>query len=257
MQMPPFFYEIFSPSLPRLGPGDEGSTLRALRWACSRIPRRDGPGGRGLRILDLGCGTGAQTIELARHTGDAITALDNHRPYLRELERRAAAGGVRDAVIAVPGDMGALDPGLGPWDLIWAEGSLFVVGFRNGLTLCRDRLAPGGVLAASELSWLRADAPEECREYFASAYPGMQDVAANLLGIRDAGFEVVTHFAQPESAWWAPYYLPLEQRIAQLRSRPGLQPEDRGLLDDVELEIAMFRRYPGCYGNVFYVMQKR
>ena len=40
------------------------------------------------RILDIGCGNGAQTLCLAATLGGRITAVDNHQPYLDELERR-------------------------------------------------------------------------------------------------------------------------------------------------------------------------
>jgi len=49
--------------LPRQGPGSSEATLRALRMV-------DGLSSRP-RILDVGCGPGAQTIDLARASGAA------------------------------------------------------------------------------------------------------------------------------------------------------------------------------------------
>jgi hypothetical protein len=46
---------------PRQGPGSEAMTLRAL--ALTGLDRD-----RPLRIADIGCGTGAQTLTLAAHT---------------------------------------------------------------------------------------------------------------------------------------------------------------------------------------------
>ena len=69
-QLPPFFHEIFDPSLPRLGPGDNASTMRALDTLLSaRKETRDSPA---LRILDIGCGNGTPTIQLAKHTTGTI-----------------------------------------------------------------------------------------------------------------------------------------------------------------------------------------
>lgn len=53
-------HKIFHPSLPRLGPGDDESTRRALEMIPADIKRPD------RHILDLGCGNGAQTLCLAR-----------------------------------------------------------------------------------------------------------------------------------------------------------------------------------------------
>jgi len=34
-----------------------------------------------VRILDIGCGPGMQTVELARISAGRITAVDNYQPY--------------------------------------------------------------------------------------------------------------------------------------------------------------------------------
>jgi hypothetical protein len=71
-KLPDFFYEIFDPSLPRLGPGSPASTRRAF----NKLFPDGAP--RPRRILDMGCGNGTQTLELARLTGGHILAVDNH-----------------------------------------------------------------------------------------------------------------------------------------------------------------------------------
>ena len=76
-QLPAFFYEIFDASLPRLGVGDDASTERALSTLLAAMPRREGP----MRVLDVGCGTGPQTICLAQHLDGSILAVDNHQPF--------------------------------------------------------------------------------------------------------------------------------------------------------------------------------
>ena len=172
-----FFHEIFDPSLPRLGPGDEASTLRALRTLYPAAPRQT----RGnlpskLRVLDIGCGNGAQTLVLAEHLDGEILAVDNHQPYLDELDRRARAAGIAEKIRTRRMDMRDLANDQGPYDLIWSEGALFVMGFREGLKVCHRLLGPGGSLAVSELCWLTPDPPAECREFFAAAYPAIAQV---------------------------------------------------------------------------------
>jgi ubiquinone/menaquinone biosynthesis C-methylase UbiE len=66
--------------LPRQGPGDAASTTRAFAMLALKT---DKP-----RILDVGCGPGAQTIDLARLSNGAITALDSGQTFLDELEAR-------------------------------------------------------------------------------------------------------------------------------------------------------------------------
>ncbi len=253
-----FFHEIFAPSLPRLGPGDEASTIKALKMLRGAGLQRGRKAIlRAARILDLGCGNGGQTVTLARHTEGPILAVDNHQPYLDELQRRAEAAGVSKRIQVSLRDMRSLEKSEGPFDLIWSEGALFVMGFREGLAACHSLLAPGGGLAVSELAWLRSDAPENCRQYFAAAYPAIMDIEANLATIRDCGYEVVGHFTQPESAWWEPYYHPLEEHFRALRKRYAGDAERLAMVEDIQREINLYRRCSASYGNVFYVMRRR
>ena len=67
------FYQVFE-SLPRQGPGCTGAT----RKAYSYLP----PLPQDAKILDIGCGSGTQTRDLAALTSGTITAVDNHQPFL-------------------------------------------------------------------------------------------------------------------------------------------------------------------------------
>ncbi|MFH1723006.1 MAG: methyltransferase domain-containing protein [Elusimicrobiota bacterium] len=62
--------------LPQEGPGSDVSTKRAL----SMLPRPR----KGLRVLDIGCGPGRQTIELARRIDGKITAVDAAKEARRQ-----------------------------------------------------------------------------------------------------------------------------------------------------------------------------
>ncbi len=253
-----FFYEIFDASLPRLGPGDDASTKRALDTLLSAGLLHDKASiGVPWRILDIGCGNGAQTIELAKHTPGTILAIDNHQPFLSELQRRAEAAGVWSKIRLSLRDMRTLTADDGPFDLVWSEGALFVMGFHEGMAACRSLLIRGGGLAVSELCWLRSDPPTECREFFADTYPAMAGIEANLAVIRACGFEVIEHFTQPESAWWEPYYLPLQDRLHVLRDRYAGDAERLSVIESIQKEIDIYSRHSAYYGNVFYVMLAR
>jgi SAM-dependent methyltransferase len=257
-RLPDFFYEIFDASLPRLGPGDEASTLKALDLLrCAQPRRKNQAAGRTTRILDLGCGNGTPTIILARHTQGSILAVDNRQPFLYELQRRAAAAVVSERIQVSLRDMRSLDKGDGPFDLIWSESALFVMGFREGLAACHALLAPGGGLAVSEMAWLRPDPPAECRQFFATVYPALADIEANLATIRACGLEILGHFPQPESAWWEPLYHPLEARLRVLRARHAGEPENLALIEQIQKEIDIYRQYSAFYGNVFFVLRRR
>ena len=117
------FHEIFE-ALPRQGPGDRASTERALRLLPPLTPAT--------RVLDVGCGSGAQTLDLARATEARIVAVDNHPPFVARLERRAAELGLGARITAEVGDMHDLPFADGSFDVIWSEGAIFVIGFGIG-----------------------------------------------------------------------------------------------------------------------------
>lgn len=241
------FYELFS-GLPRQGPGDSASTLRAL----SMVP----PLGPDDRVLDLGCGTGAQTLVLARHCKARILAIDDHAPFIEELFRNTQAGGLSLRVEARVADMKQLDLPDEQFELLWSEGALFVTGFEAGLQLFRRLLKPGGHFAATEATWLTDRAPPECRAFWQRVYPAISDVAGNLEAIRRSGYSPVGHFVLPASAWLNEYYAPLERNLAQFRLRYAGNAEATGLADHLAEEIDMFKKHHEHYGYVFYVMRR-
>ena len=252
-----FIHEIFPASLPRLGAGDDASTKKALALLLDKASSaRDDLRSRKLRVLDIGCGNGGQTIQLAKEIDGTILAVDNHQPYLDELQRRANASGVADKIQTRQKDMRDLGAEEGVFDLAWCEGAIFIMGFEAGLAAWRSLLAAGGLLAVSEMAWFRPGAPDECRRFFAEAYPAMTDVEANLATIRTCGYKIVGHFPLPESAWWDEYYNPLGDHLPALRARHAADPEKLEMLAAIQTEIDLYRKYAAYYGHVFYLMQR-
>jgi ubiquinone/menaquinone biosynthesis C-methylase UbiE len=241
-----FFFEVHS-GLPREGPGDNESTKKAYLM-LDDLPEKP-------RILDIGCGPGMQTIMLAKLSKGRIDAVDNHQPFLEHLEKKAEEEGVGDKITVVNGDMVALDYEDERFDLIWSEGAIFIIGFEKGIREWRSLLTGKGYLVVSELSWLKANPPEEVRKFFVEGYPGIKTINENLETIKKAGYRIINHFGLPEKSWWANYYKPIEAKIPSMKLKYKDDKEALAFLAVEELEIAMFRRYSDYYGYVFYVMQ--
>lgn len=242
------FLEIHA-GLPRQGVGSDDATLRALEL-CTELPAAPD-------ILDIGCGPGAQTLMLARATDGAVTAVDRHAPFLRELERRAAAAGLEGRITTVESDMAALPFPPASFDLVWSEGAAYSMGVGEALAAWRPLLRPGGYLVFSELCWTEAARPHEVVAFFTTGYPAMTDVRGNLGLIDAAGYELVGSFALPEAAWWDEYYAPLEARLSDIAERHRGGPEASAVIRATASEIDLRRRFPDAYDYVLFVTRVR
>lgn len=240
------FYELHE-KLPRQGPGDSTSTAKAYRLASS-LPETP-------RILDVGCGSGIQTIELAKLSGGTVTGLDNHRPFLDKLLSEAAKSGLTGQIEAVEGAMEELPFKEESFDLIWSEGAIYIMGFEKGLAEWKRFLKPGGYISVSDMSWLVNPPPQEVLEYWQNEYPGLINVDEHLEIIEKQGYSPVGHFTLPASSWWESYYNPTIEVLKNLKEKyignPALEP----VLLETESEIELFRNYSHSYGYVFYVMK--
>ncbi len=240
------FWEIHQ-DLPREGPGEDASTRRAFQ-ALPGLPPRP-------QIVDMGCGPGMQTLELARLTGGQILAIDTHQPFLDDLQRRAAAAGLAECISTCQVSMENPPCAPGSLDLIWSEGAIYNIGFFDGLRRWRTLLKPGGYAAVTELSWLQPDPPEAARAFWAEGYPHMHTVEQNLALAGSAGYRIVGHFTLPESAWMDWYYGPMERRLEMLRLKYAGDPQALQRLAESQAEIDLYRQYSAWYGYEFYLLQ--
>ena len=138
----------------RQGPGGDDETRLAIALSGLR-------GQSGLRIADIGCGTGASTLVLAEDLDAQITAVDFLGGFLERLRANAEAKGLSERITTLEQSMEALPFEDGSLDAIWSEGAIYNIGFEEGVRSWRRFLKPGGILAASEITWLSATRPQE------------------------------------------------------------------------------------------------
>ncbi|MCX4695924.1 bifunctional class I SAM-dependent methyltransferase/N-acetyltransferase [Streptomyces sp. NBC_01408] len=235
--------------MPRQAPGSDATTRRLLSL-CGPLPERP-------RVLDLGCGPGRSALLLAAEAGGPgtggaeVTAVDLHQPFLEELRTAAAARGLTDRVHPVAADMGALPYQDGSFDLVWAEGSAYSIGFDTALARWKRLLAPGGTLVLTECEWTAAEPSAGARAFWDEHYP-LRSTAANLAAAQAAGYQVLGVHHQPGSDW-AEYYGPLAERV---RARHGDgSPAARAALAAAREELGVRVRHGHEYGYTGYVLR--
>ncbi|AFG37460.1 SAM-dependent methyltransferase [Spirochaeta africana] len=241
------FFDVFE-HLPRQGPGNRDSAERALRF-CRDLPENP-------TVLDLGCGSGAQTLQLAEMLPGSIVAVDSHVPGIDRLRSAVAARGLAGRVTPLVADFARLDLAPEGFDLVWSEGALYSIGLAEALGVCHRMLRPGGMLVFSDAIWLRPDPPPEVKAGFDSDYPTMGSLDDDLAALRDSGFEVLGHFTLPDEAWWTDFYTPMEQRIHELRQHYADDPEAIAILDELAREPDLHRRYSEYYAYEFFIARR-
>ncbi|MED4755614.1 class I SAM-dependent methyltransferase [Brevibacillus choshinensis] len=214
------FFEIHK-DIPREGPGNNESTRRAF-YMLTDLPVHP-------HVLDVGCGPGMQTKELANLT---------------------------DGTITVQGDMFDLPFEEQSMDLIWSEGAIYIIGFERGLREWRKLLKPRGYLVVSELTWLTEERPSEIEAFWMENYRGIKSAVANEGIAEHAGYQLINQFTLPEAGWWE-YYRPLEQRVAMLREQFPSQVNMLDALDETQREIELYKKYSAYYGYTFYILQRQ
>ena len=247
--MTTLFFEIFNSELPRQGPGDATSTLKALAPVPGLAPTT--------RVLDVGCGTGPQTLALAQSSGAHIVAVDTHAPFLHALVRQARMLGIADRIDAHIRDMRQLDFLPGSFDLIWCESAIYIMGFEAALREWRKLLRVEGHMVVSEVCWTRPNPPPECAAFWASEYPAIRHVPEMLTTIEECEYAIVDHFTLPSSSWWDDFYGPLQESVKAFRERHLEEADAEQAAGQIQREIDMWHAYGDFYSYEFFVMRVR
>ena len=205
--------------------------LPYTRKAYGLLPQLDAPD-----ILDVGCGSGVVTLELARLSNGRVIGVDIDKAAVEKLIRKIEAAGLRDRVKAVNRSMQEMGFADGVFDVVWTEGAIHVIGFGEGLRKWRSLIKPDGFFVIHD------------------KIAGMQE---NERSISACGYTLIDRFIVPKEAWWDDYYRPLENMIEGLR--PKYQNDAAALvfLDKEQAEVEDFKNNPAHHGSVFFVMQKQ
>ncbi|WP_392673947.1 methyltransferase domain-containing protein [Streptomyces sp. LN785] len=203
--------------------GHHESVLRSHRWrtAANSAAYLTGELRPGLAVLDVGCGPGTITADLAALVAPGrVTGVDTTREILDQAAAEAAERGLENVEFATA-DVHALDFPDDSFDVVHAHQVLQHVGdpvqaLREMRRVCR----PGGIVAARDsdyaaMAWYpQAPVMDTWLELYrrvARTNGGEPDAGRRLLSwARQAGFTDITPsagswcYATPESrAWWS------------------------------------------------------
>jgi len=234
----------------RQGPGGTAETRKAIELAGIDPSQC-------LRILDVGCGTGASALLLAKRRNVHITAVDLFPEFLQVLQATDLAEDRTSRISPVAGSMDALPFPDEAFDVVWSEGAVYNMGFEKGVEQWRRLLKPGGVLAVSEITWLTRTRPAEIQAHWEREYPEIDTASSKIRILEEQGYCPVAYFVLPEHCWTQNYYRPLEAAFADFLDRNNQTDQAKAVVEAERNEIDLYNRYGAYYSYGFYIARKQ
>lgn len=234
----------------RQGPGGQAETKLALD--LSMVDKSEP-----LNIADIGCGTGASTLELARQLNATITAVDFLKEFLDVLEKRAAEAGVSEKISTLLCSMENLPFEDEEFDMIWSEGAIYNIGFEKGLNAWKQYLKPGGILVVSEITWITGARPQELQQHWDNEYPEIDVASSKISLLEKCGYSPIGYFVLPEHCWIDNYYEPLQESFDDFLHRNGNSDEVRSIVEAERREIKLYKKYKDYFSYGMYIARKQ
>jgi len=198
--------------------------------AFQKLPKMEKP-----RILDIGCGSGVPTMELAKLSDGEIIGIDIDQELLDILSKKIEQEGLTNRVKAIKCSLLDIKFPDNSFDIIWAEGSITSLGVEKSLKKWNRLIKPEGFLVVHD----------ERKHFF-----------EKRSSVASCGYKLTEHFSLPEGAWWEEYYKPLEIRIKDLYNKYGNDPAALGVLNMHQTEIDIVKASPKSFQSVFCIMKK-
>lgn len=202
--------------------------LKYTRQAFNMLPPLHKP-----RILDIGCGTGMPTLELAGLCDGEITGIDIDVEALEELRAEAERKGLTGRVKAIECSVTDMQFTDGSFDIIWSEGSIFTVGFEKGLREWKRLLYAGGFMVVHD---------EE------------GDVADKLRTAKECGYKVLGYIILDNDTWRRVYFMPLKRLVDKTLGEYGDSNRIPDLIEKDRREIEVYGG-PGGSSSIIIAIQ--
>jgi SAM-dependent methyltransferase len=234
--------------LERQGPGSPETIIRALSFLENLNDIS--------KVADLACGTGGQTMILARNIAGDITGVDICPEFIDVLNDNVKRSDLQGRVRGIVGSIEDLPFQEGEFDLIWSEGAADSIGFEKGLTYWNRFLKKDGYVAVTCPSWLTDEHPAEIERMLVDAGGKLDSVGSNISAMRRASYDLVAAFTLPEECWTDNYLIPREAADAALLEKYAGNEIVKAYVEGNEYEAELYSKYKQHYGYVFYIGKK-
>lgn len=186
-------------------------------------------------ILDLGCGTGVSTLEIAKLTNGHIVAVDSDKESILRLQEKIKKLNYEDKITVIHDSVFSVEIKKDYFDVLLAEGLFNIIGFKKGLGYFSGFVKENG--------------------YFIIHDETTQINRKRKL-IRKYHYNILDTIHFNEEIWGREYIDCLEKKINLFKERNKSTYESNNNIKNIEKEIDSFRRNPSMWRSVCYVLQK-
>ena len=233
----------------RQGPGSYLDTIQALNFMNINKDQE-------LKIADIGCGSGGQTITLAQNIKGQITAIDLFPDFLEELNIKSAELGLQDRIKTITKSMEELPFDNDELDIIWSEGAIYNIGFEAGIKNWKKHLKSGGYLGVSEITWITNSRPKEIEDFWNAEYPEIDTASDKIKLLEGNGYSPVGYFVLSQTSWLENFYNPMEKRCSAFLEKHNNSEMARNVVEGHKEEIRNYKKYKDYYSYGFYIAKK-
>ena len=234
--------------LERQGPGSPDMTIKALNF----LENLDSVS----HAADLGCGSGGQTLILARNLPGKMTGLDLFPDFIDVLNENARKQNLGDKVKGIVGSMEDLPFQKEELDLIWSEGAIDNIGLEKGLTYWHSFLKKNGYVVVTCPSWFTKERPAIVEQFWKDAGSGLDTIGHNIEMMQKAGYQFIASFALPETCWTDRYFIPREAALIALQEKYAENSTVDTFIAENRYEVELYSKYKQYYGYAFYIGKK-
>ncbi|MCL2665212.1 MAG: class I SAM-dependent methyltransferase [Defluviitaleaceae bacterium] len=233
----------------RQGFGSPEATLKALGFAENFRDIK--------KALDIGCGTGGQTLALAQNISGGVVGMDICPQFIDVLNSKAARLGLQERVKGMTGSMDALPFAAGEFGLVWCEGVLDSNNFKQMLAYWNTFLAGGGHAAVSCPAWISDRRPSEVENFWGGYGCALESIGGYISMMHGAGFNFVAAFALPEECWTDNYFVPRAKADNALAVKYPNSEVLKAYIAENKEEADLYEKFNKDYGYFFYWAKKQ
>ena len=189
---------------------------------------------KGVKIADLGCGTGVSALEIARLYDCILNGVDQDRESLDHFKQKLGDFPGPGRIVLIHSSVEKLMLPVREVDLVLVEGLFNLIGFDKGFGLASSLLGENGHMIIHDES---------------------ADREAKLRFFESHGYEVLDSFILGHDVWGREYFGCLEKQLDRLKAL-GPGAKSNGIQSLLEAEIKYYIDSPDKCSSIYYILQK-